>query len=190
MTQERVDLTKAFSLTFSFNAGDKDANGADGLAFVIHNDPLGNQALGGNGGAMGALNIQNGLAIQLDTYQNQDDPNDIPNDHTSFIDTDSHALVSPVVDLGNIEDGEWHTVTIYWTGQSLSYTVDGVHIATLTEDIAATYLGGSQFAYLASPPAPAASACSPRPHREARCYGRGWNALAHHGTQRDPDHHG
>jgi hypothetical protein len=147
MTEERIDLAKSFAITLSINLGANDA-GADGMAFVIHNDPLGNQALGGLGGAMGSLNILNGLAIQLDTFQNEGDPHDIANDHTSLIDTDSEALASPVTDLGNIEDGQWHTLKVYWDGQSLSYTFDGVLMATLAEDIATAYLGGSQFAYL------------------------------------------
>ncbi len=148
MTEERIDLSSPFKLTFSFNLGDKDANGADGMAFVMHNDPLGNQALGGLGGAMGALNIQNGLAIQLDTYQNEGDLNDIANDHTSFISTGTEQMLSPVVDLGNIEDGNWHTLRLFWDGESLAYTLDGAFMGRVPAAVVTEMLGGSNFAYL------------------------------------------
>ena len=40
------------------------------MGFVLHNDPSGVNAVGQGGGGFGALGIQNGLAIQFDTYQN------------------------------------------------------------------------------------------------------------------------
>ena len=147
MTADRIDLSQSFSVAFQLNLGAND-NGADGMAFVLHNDPLGSAALGGLGGAMGALNIQNGLAIQFDTFQNETDANDIANDHTSFIDTTTELIKSPVVDVGNIEDGAWHTVKIYWNGEALSYTFDGVLMATLSAAEVTASLGGSGFAYL------------------------------------------
>ena len=45
-------------------------NGGDGMAFVLHNDAFGANALGNGGGGLGAGGIRNGLAIQFDTYQN------------------------------------------------------------------------------------------------------------------------
>ncbi|MEO8094962.1 MAG: galactose oxidase-like domain-containing protein, partial [Pseudolysinimonas sp.] len=146
MSEERVDLSKPFSITFQMNFGNNDA-GADGMAFVLQNDPAGADALGAGGGALGATGITNGLAIQFDVFQNPDDPTDIAADHTNFFDTDADAAVSPIVALPNLEDGAWHSVNVVWTGTALTYSVDGVTIATLTQDIAATYLGGSQYAY-------------------------------------------
>src|SRR5262249_18786303 len=79
----RVDLSKTFDITFDINVGNND-NGADGLAFVLHNDPLGDQALGGLGGNLGMFGIKNGIGIEFDTYDNTEAPNDIVNDHTNF----------------------------------------------------------------------------------------------------------
>src|SRR5262249_11174062 len=59
MSDVRVDLTKTFDFTFDINVGNSD-NGADGMGFVLHNDPLGRQALGDNGGSLGMLGINNG----------------------------------------------------------------------------------------------------------------------------------
>ena len=45
MSDMRVDLSKTFDITFDINVGNK-ANGADGMGFMLQNDPLGHNALG------------------------------------------------------------------------------------------------------------------------------------------------
>ncbi len=75
MLEQRVDLSQAFSITFEINVGDDDA-AADGMAFVLHNDPRGAEALGTAGGGFGAIGIANGLAIEFDTFQNVGIAND------------------------------------------------------------------------------------------------------------------
>ena len=66
-SDQRINLTQDFRLEFDIYLGSNDG-GADGLAFVIHNDPSGANALGGAGGAMGVGGLENGLAIEFDTY--------------------------------------------------------------------------------------------------------------------------
>ena len=150
MSPQRVDLTKTFDITFDINVGNND-NGSDGMAFVLHNDPLGDQALGGSGGDLGMIGIKNGVGIEFDTYQNTEAPNDIANDHTNFDNTGvqynaNNAALSPVMDLGNIEDGQWHQVHVVSDGQTISYTFDGVQMSSLSLATVETYLG-SQYAY-------------------------------------------
>ena len=151
MSNARLDLGADFDLSFDIYLGNKDADGADGMAFVLHNDPFGAAALGGGGGGLGAAAIRNGLAIQFDTFQNGA-LGDIANDHTNFIDTDlplAQARLSSQVDLGNIEDGNWHKVQVSWdvAQQTLSYSFDGQQAGTLTGNLASSYFGNSQFAY-------------------------------------------
>src|SRR5262249_44013175 len=147
----RVDLTKTFDITFDINVGNND-NGSDGMAFVLHNDPLGDQALGGLGGNLGMFGIKNGVGIEFDTYDNTEAPNDIANDHTNLDNTGvlynaNNAALSPVMDLGNIEDGQWHQVHVVSDGQTaISYTFDGVQMSSLSLASAESYLG-SQYAY-------------------------------------------
>jgi hypothetical protein len=150
MSNTRVDLHSNFDISFKMYLGNKDA-GADGMAFVLHNDPFGGDAIGNGGGALGASGIRNGLAIQFDTYQNVP-LGDIAQDHTNFIRTDAplgQARLSDQVALGNIEDGIWHKVHVSWdaTQHTLSYSFDGKQAGTLTGDLASTYLGNSDFAY-------------------------------------------
>ena len=96
---------------------------------------------------MGVTGIQNGLAIEFDTYNNG--AGDIAADHTNFRGTNSTFATTPVA-LPNIEDGAWHPVVVTWnaTTQTLSYTFDGQAVGTpLTGNIATQFFGGSNFAY-------------------------------------------
>lgn len=45
-------------------------HGGDGLAFVIHGDPLGASAIGGKGVDLGYGGIENGLAVEFDMWTN------------------------------------------------------------------------------------------------------------------------
>ena len=87
MSNDRIDLTHDFTITFNAFLGSNDAGG-DGIAFVLHNDPSGADAIGGGGGSKGAQGIANGLAISLDTYSNAGEP---AADYTAIFDTDAAA---------------------------------------------------------------------------------------------------
>lgn len=71
----KFDFTSDFTYDFTVNLGNNDA-GADGITFVIQNDPAGLSAAGGAGGSMGSGGITNSLIIEIDTYWNTEDRND------------------------------------------------------------------------------------------------------------------
>jgi Legume lectin domain/Protein of unknown function (DUF1573) len=86
---QQQSVTGGFSTTFEFQISrdaDNEPGPADGIAFVIQNSSgtgFGTTARGGSGGAIGygvpdpgdnGTAIPNGLAIELDTYQNPWDP--------------------------------------------------------------------------------------------------------------------
>ena len=134
-----IDLNSNFSLSFNFHAGNQDVAGG-GLSFVLHNDPLGGDALGGTGTALGAGGIGKGLGIAFSMQQGAD--------QTNFFDTDfgtSLGALSPQTRLGNLEDASWHTSLVAWDAstQTLSYWVDGELGGMLTGDLAQLYFGGS-----------------------------------------------
>ena len=138
-----IDLHSDFSLSFNFHAGNQDVAGG-GLSFVLQNDILGGDALGGTGTALGAGGIGNGLGIALSMEQGAD--------HTNFFDTDlgtSLGALSPQTTLGNLEDGNWHTSQVTWDAstQTLSYWIDGELGGTLTGDLAQLYFGGSDLVH-------------------------------------------
>lgn len=70
-----LDFTQPFTYDFTINLGSNNA-GADGIAFVIQNDPTGLCACGSQGGALGASGITNSLIIEIDTYLNAEDRDD------------------------------------------------------------------------------------------------------------------
>ena len=148
MSTGRIDVRQNFTVAFEVNLGASDG-GADGAAIVFHNDPRGTNAIGGIGIGLGVSGIQNGLAIEFDTYNNGAGVGDIASDHTNFRGTNSTFATTPVA-LPNIENGAWHPVVVTWNAatQTLSYTFDGQPMGTpLSSNIATQFLGGSNFAY-------------------------------------------
>jgi len=70
-----LNFLAPFSYDFLVNLGSSDA-GADGMAFVMQNDPKGRCACGTSGGSLGAGGIANSLIIEIDTYLNSEDRDD------------------------------------------------------------------------------------------------------------------
>ena len=149
----RISLLSAFSVEFSVYLGTKNASGADGIAFAFQNDPDGSSAVGNFGGALGVGGLEPAVAVEFDTYENDSDYNDIGNDHTMIYNplnySDSagggaSSRYSEVVDLGNIEDGDWHTVQLNWdpVSNQLQYFFDGSLVTVVTRDFLNDVFGG------------------------------------------------
>lgn len=77
----KLNFGTSFSYDFTVNLGSSDG-GADGIAFVMQNDPLGRCKCGTTGGALGAGGILNSVIVEIDTYLNTEDRDDF---NTSFI---------------------------------------------------------------------------------------------------------
>jgi len=117
--------------------------GADGIAFVLQ--PQSSNA-GGAGGGIGYDGITPSLAIEFDTYYNTgSDP--ITNDHVAIIKNGQpfsliqHSEFITPIDIGNVENGQWHTVTFEWTAsaQKLKLIFDGVQLFDVTIDLSAIF---------------------------------------------------
>ncbi|MCW3168669.1 cadherin-like domain-containing protein [Chryseobacterium sp. 09-1422] len=159
---EKVDFSKSFTLNYETNLGNINANGADGIAAVFHNSPLGVNAVGINGVGMGARGIANGIVLEIDTYNNSpDNVGDIANDHGQIWVSSNQSgagLLTAAADLGELEDGTWKAVVINWNFQTktLSYTVGGINAGTYTfptTNPITSYFGGASkvfFGYTAS----------------------------------------
>jgi len=71
-----LNFASNFSYDFTVNLG-SDPNGADGMTFVLQNDPRGRCACGNaTGGSLGATGITNSLLVEIDTYLNAEDRDD------------------------------------------------------------------------------------------------------------------
>lgn len=151
---DTLNLNRPFDFLMEFNFGTKDANGADGMVFVLQN--TGPNELGPAGGSLGWFGIPNSLGIEFDSYQNP--VNDPPYDHISiFRDGEiDHALpnhlMGPVPALpsnGNIEDGQDHLVQITWdpVTQEIAAYFDCALRISMTIDMVTDIFGGDSLVY-------------------------------------------
>lgn len=145
-SEDRINFAESFIIRYDAYLGTKDGNGADGIATVFHNDPAGHATVGDEGYGIGAAGIQHGLALELDTWENNATSGDLVNDHGMIWVTDGTATsgggefptpivnLTNAVDLGDLEDGNWHNVVVSWNAatRTLSYTVNGINAGTYT----------------------------------------------------------
>jgi hypothetical protein len=122
----KLDLTDFFEIEFDIYLGDKNEYGADGIAFVIHNDPRGYNAFGtyGEGLGYGRFNpnfasgnyIAPSVAVEFDTYQNpyQNDPSC---DHVAYLENGSsyhEEYWNGGDESFNLEDDSMHNFRFSW----------------------------------------------------------------------------
>ncbi|MEM6263816.1 MAG: gliding motility-associated C-terminal domain-containing protein [Bacteroidota bacterium] len=115
----KVDISRPFDLYFDVFMGCRDANGADGLAFVLQQVST---RVGTSGGGLGYLGISPSIAVELDGFQNGDfgDPF---YDHLAIMKNGNPRhnsrdnLAGPVSILPNnrnAEDCQFHSLRITW----------------------------------------------------------------------------
>lgn len=163
MSYGKVDFSKDLAISMRAYLGNS-SGGADGIAIVFHNSSAGQDAVGISGSGLGAQNIANGIALELDTYNNSAAPNSDPSyDHGTIRRTSDWSALSTTSPLkasqATAKDGSWHNVNIIWnsTTRVLSYSFDGYQVASYTfaasgTNSLATILGAttSYFGFTAS----------------------------------------
>ncbi len=108
---------------------------------------------------MGANGIQNGIVLEIDTYQNGAAEGDIANDHGQIWVSSNQSgagLLTTAADLGQLEDNVWREVVITWnfTTKTLSYTVGGINAGSYTFPASTpitSYFGGASKVFLVIP---------------------------------------
>ncbi len=121
-----LDLNFNFEIEFDIYLGDKNDFGADGITFVIHNDPRQFEAFGTFGECLGygrwspeavySAHISPSVAVEFDTYQNLNQ-NDPESDHVAFLmnGLSRHAAYWNANNAYyNLEDGMLHTFMFKW----------------------------------------------------------------------------
>jgi hypothetical protein len=138
-SSEKLDLNGFFEIQFDIYLGNKDELGADGIAFVIHDDERQFGAYGTYGECLGygrwRRNVLAGnyiapsIAIEFDTYQNltQNDP---PSDHVAYLEngTNYHETYWNNNDENfNLEDDKLHDFRFRWEPEQkrISVYLDG-----------------------------------------------------------------
>lgn len=150
-SQTQLNLAEGFSICFNANFGNNDA-GADGITFVLHNDPNGTSALAANGGFLGLGGtgaIQPSLAVEFDTYWNSALGDNITADHIAIVQngdlTNPTELIQADLNNANIEDGDCHNICINWDPKTstLRVSFDGENRVTTTIDPTNDVFGGN-----------------------------------------------
>ncbi|MFT4155314.1 lectin-like domain-containing protein [Parafilimonas sp.] len=152
--KNKIDLTQPFDYFFNVFLGCNDADGADGIAFVLQ--PV-STSLGTTGEGLGFQNILPSAGVTIDTWQNtaQNDPS---YDHIAIqangdVDhTTSNNLAGPVQALANsdnIEDCQWHVLEINWepSVDSMIIKMDGILRLSLQKDIVADIFNDDPLVY-------------------------------------------
>lgn len=151
----QINLNNSFNYVFSVNLGNVDANGADGIAFVLQ--PI-STSVGTGGGGLGFLGVSPSIGVSLDTYQNTDPDSDPFYDHIAIQRNgvlnhlSSNNLAGPVqisATNTNVEDGQDHQLTIDWnaTTKTLTAYFDGVLRVSVINDFVNTTFGGNSLVY-------------------------------------------
>jgi gliding motility-associated-like protein len=141
----KINLKDTFDFKFSVYLGATDANGADGIAFVLQ--PISTQ-VGSTGGGLGFSGVTPSIGVTIDTWQNSDN-NDPLHDHIAIQRNGDlghqsvNNLAGPVTALAssdNIEDGNWHLLQVQWNPSTkiLKASMDGVDRVSATIDLVAT----------------------------------------------------
>jgi len=148
----KIDLNNSFDFSFNVYPGCIDADGADGIAFILQ--PL-STSLGAGGGGMGFSGVSPSIGIVLDTWQNTGD-NDPAFDHISIqangVIQHGNDLAGPVpasVSSNNIEDCQWHVLRIKWDAaiHTLTTYFDGVERLSTEKDLIADIFKNDPMVY-------------------------------------------
>lgn len=148
----KINLNNPFDFVFNVYLGCLDANGADGIVFILQ--PL-STSIGSAGGGMGFQGIAPSVGIALDTWQNTE-YNDPFYDHLSIqVNGDINHLddIVPYVQASatnpNIEDCQWHTFRIKWdpVAHLIQTYFDGVFRQQATIDLISTIFFNDPMVY-------------------------------------------
>ncbi|MDX2283207.1 MAG: PKD domain-containing protein [Bacteroidia bacterium] len=152
-----ISLSQGFDLNFTLNLGGKDADGADGAAFVLQQ--AGTSAVGANGGGLGVVGVFPSFGVEFDVYDNNNStggnsPEDIAADHVAiFANGDLVNPLAPAACMSggctNFEDGQDHDVRITWNpaSQTFDVYVDNDLRISYTGDVINTIFGGNANVY-------------------------------------------
>lgn len=153
---DQIDLNQPFDIQMLINFGNLDADGADGVCFVLQT--VGTAAIGQSGGGMGYLDFGTSLGIEFDTWRNPE-YSDLISDHIAIekngdinhSSTTNHIAGPIQMDAldANVEDGEDHIVQIIWdpTTQQISVYFDCIFRLVGTVDLINDVFSGQNLVY-------------------------------------------
>ncbi len=143
----KIFLDKDFDISSRINLGTNDANGADGIAFVLQNQSIN---AGSSGGGLGYQGITPSFAVEFDTWYNGSfEP---VQDHMAIIANGAaagaHNTYATPYEV-QMEDGQWHNVRFVWTANTKNFQAwyDGVKRFDITVDLKATIFNNAEYVF-------------------------------------------
>ncbi|WP_182914702.1 L-type lectin-domain containing protein [Paenibacillus thiaminolyticus] len=165
-----MDLTQDFMASMYLYFGNARNNAADGIAFVMHNDPKGTNALANNGASLGVWasqdhngpynGIQNSLAVEFDTYINNNGLGDgrfdtdsaggnhiawnYPGKSSTYVDYyiplfewARKMIHKDLQYTGTLSDDTWRKFEVKWNAvdKQLTYHLQGTNPVTIPIDV-------------------------------------------------------
>ena len=145
-----ISLAQDFNLTFKAYFGA--AAGADGIDFVLQNDPRGTAAIGGGGGNKGYAGgtpVSPSAAFDLETYNNNGTlqmlENGVPAPNTCGYASQPCTFVFS----SNVANGVEHTYQVIWSASNKILTLyfDGQAVMSYDRDLVNSVFGGTSCVY-------------------------------------------
>jgi hypothetical protein len=138
----KMSVQSGFETTFTFKIDSLDGTaGADGFAFVIHNDSARLNAIGGFGIDLGYGGIKNSLAIEFDMYQNAT-LGDLNDNHISVHSkgmqtntTNENASLGGQTPIASNMSAGQHTVKISYIPGTLTVQLNNETVKTVQVDL-------------------------------------------------------
>jgi len=150
-----VSVSAGFETVFTFGVEDKTCTGADGIAFIIHNDTRTTAFLGegggqiGYGGTIGSGNgAFNALVIELDSYLNGADLSgnevSVHTNGTAELSSDEAYSIGSAIPVSKMWLNPPHTCRIVYTPGTLEVYIDGLLTVTTAYDFTTggTFING------------------------------------------------
>ena len=132
-----IDFSSGFEINYQLYFGTINDAGADGIAFVFHTNP--NPPCSNSGGQLGVVGIQNSFIVEFDTWFNGNF-GDIADDHVAVnIDGIISVPVAAPVSIGtngNVEDGQFHDVSLTWDPVTNQFMVFFDGVLKINENVA------------------------------------------------------
>lgn len=136
----RINVKKGFETTFQFKIEIPESSaGADGMAFVIQSDPESTQALGMQGEGMGYYHINNGLAVEFDTYRNiswgDENANHIAiqtsnQEYSEIMPSHEVSCIASDTLIPDLKNGQIYTAKIQYDGVNMTVKLNDSLILT------------------------------------------------------------
>jgi len=145
-----INIAQSFNMTFKAYFGA--AAGADGIDFVLQNDPRGTSALGGVGGNKGyagtGVAITPSVAFDLETYENNGYLGMEENGTGTYSCTYA-TTTCPFTFPSSVSNGVEHSYNVIWdaVGKNLSLVFDGTTVMIYNRDLVNLVFGGTTCVY-------------------------------------------